>query len=82
MIDCPECIAATMQPHAIFRASCQGCAARAVSRGPNFHASATAGRLTPEYCAELARYGVTHLQAKAARLCDFEAQEADRCSTP
>lgn len=68
---CPECKAAEVGPHHLFRSGCDGCKARAVARGPNFHASLRAGRLTQRYRDELVTLGVTHDEVKAARAKDL-----------
>lgn len=73
---CPDCQAAAVGLHHIFRASCKDCTARGIGRGPNFRASATAGRLTSRYQEELRACGVSHEQVKAARAADFEAKGA------
>jgi len=53
-----------------FRASCQGCTARAVSRTPA-HAEARRARvLTAGYRVVLAKTGVSHQQVKAAAPLD------------
>lgn len=65
---CVDCVKAAMTVWHSFRYGCQGCAARAVARGPNFSASRKLGNQTRRYREELAMLGVTHesvLQAHA-----------------
>ncbi len=73
---CPNCQAAETAPHYAFRASCPGCVARGVGRGPNFADSARYGFLTAQYRAELQKLGLTHNQVKEARAKDYEAMQA------
>lgn len=68
---------AAERSHWVFRAGCKGCVARGIGRGPNFHASQAAGRLTARYQEELRMCEVTHSQVKAARAADFEAREVE-----
>lgn len=46
------------------------CAARAVSRGVNFHDSKKAGKQTARYRMELEQFGLTHQEVLAAREVD------------
>lgn len=75
MSECKDCLKAAVVEWHGFSAGCQGCAARAVSRGPNYRASRTAGSLTPRYREELALLGVTHDEVKAARAADALGKE-------
>lgn len=69
--DCPACTEAKTVPHSgSFRAGCRGCAARAVSRGVNFHDSKKAGKQTARYRMELEQFGLTHQEVIAAREVD------------
>lgn len=72
---CPACASAKAGPSGEFRSDCLSCAARAVARSPQFHASRQAGRLLPEYRELLARIGVTHDMVKAAHAEDAEAHD-------
>ena len=71
---CPECTAAVVSLHHIFRADCQGCTARAVARSLPFTESRRTGKQTPNYIADLERCGVTHEQVKQAAASDFMTQ--------
>lgn len=69
--DCPACTEAKTVPHSgAFRAGCQGCAARAVSRGVNFYDSKKAGKQTARYRMELEQFGLTHQEVLEAREAD------------
>jgi len=69
--DCSACTEASTTPHSgAFRAGCRGCAARAVSRGVNFHDSKKAGKQTARYRMELEQFGLTHQEVLAAREAD------------
>lgn len=72
---CEDCDTAAKEPHHGFRANCKGCAARAVSRGPNWRRVRDAGMQDRRYRAELELLGVTH---EAVR----EAAAADRLNQP
>lgn len=67
---CPACIASAAEVHYEFRMGCLGCAARAVSRGPNWRRCRDAGRQDSRYQGELRQLGVTHEQVKAAAAAD------------
>lgn len=67
---CTDCTHAAMGPWHGFSAGCQGCAARAVARGPNFSASRKLGNQTRRYRDELAMLGVTHEQVQSAAAND------------
>lgn len=76
---CPACQSAAAQPHcAMFRNGCQGCAARAVSRGKNFFESKKAGQQTRLYRMELDQFGVTHQQVLDAWKADASNREEQR----
>lgn len=69
-MSCEDCTKAAAGMWHGFRASCQGCTARAVSRTPQ-HAEARRSRvLTAGYRAVLAKTGVTHQQVKDAAALD------------
>lgn len=69
--DCSACTEASTTPHSgAFRAGCRGCAARAVSRGVNFHDSKKAGKQTGRYRMELEQFGLTHQEVLEAREAD------------
>lgn len=54
MSDCPDCARARINPNTgRFTAHCDGCAARALARTPQFFRAAKEGRFTPEYRAAL-----------------------------
>ena len=67
---CPDCLTSAAKPHHGFQAGCLGCAARAVSRGPNYRESQKEGRQTWKYRAELAEMGVSHEQVRTAATAD------------
>lgn len=67
---CTECAAARLYVHHGFRADCRGCTARTAARSTEHDAVRRAGRLDTRYLAMLARVGVTHEEAKAARQAD------------
>lgn len=71
-MNCTDCAKSAAQSWHGFRANCLGCAARAVSRGPNYRRCLSAGRLDHRYTDELRLHGVTHAEAKAAAALDFE----------
>lgn len=75
--DCPDCAAAVVRRHWVFRSGCKGCTARGIGRGPNFKASADAGRLTARYREELRMCEVSHEAVKAARAADYEARRGE-----
>ncbi len=75
-MSCPACTASAQAPHFGFRAGCQGCAARAVARGPDFHRCRTAGKQDKAYRALLAATGVTHEQVVTAAETDRERAAA------
>lgn len=75
-MSCAECIAATQQPHWIFRSGCRGCQARAIARGPDFYRCRTNGRQDREYRELLARVGVSHEEVCAAAEVDMERATA------
>lgn len=70
---CEACTTAAERLNHLFRSGCNGCAARAVARGPHFHRCRTAGRQDKEYRALLAAVGVTHEQV-------LQAAEADKAA--
>jgi hypothetical protein len=63
---CFDCHAALIGPAHGFTNGCTGCEARAVSRGPHFHASQQQGSLTREYIDELAKFNLTHAEVRQA----------------
>jgi hypothetical protein len=67
---CHDCQAALVGPSHGFTASCKGCAARAISRGPNYRAALDSGRQGAMYRDELHKLGVTHEDVKAAAAAD------------
>lgn len=75
-MSCPDCTAAAQAPHFGFRAGCQGCAARAVARGPDFYRCRAAGKQDGPYRALLASAGVTHAQVVKAAETDRERAAA------
>lgn len=67
MTDCPDCTAARADRlHAIYRAACKGCSARAIANGPLFWKARMSGKQFAEYRAALDAAGVTHEQVKQA----------------
>lgn len=70
MTDCPDCAASARAPWHGFRAACSGCAARAVSRGPNYRRCLTAGMQDRLYRDELELLGVTHQAVREAAAAD------------
>lgn len=73
---CPDCYLAAKELHHGFRMGCRGCAARAVSRGPNYRRVRQAGALDRQYRGELDALGVTHDEVKAAAAADAIDREA------
>lgn len=71
---CADCVKAKLGPWHGFTALCNGCAARAVARGPNYAASRKEGVLTRLYRAELELLGVTHDQVREVAKLDRVAQ--------
>lgn len=67
-----DCRAAAKQPWHGFHASCEGCTARSVSRGPHFARVRKAGVLDAEYRRLLDMAGVSHQQVKDAAAADVE----------
>lgn len=76
MDGCTSCADAARELSHAFTAGCQGCAARAVSRGPHFKRVREAGVLDRPYRAELEQMRVTHDEVKAARAADWMAKES------
>lgn len=68
---CLACEESARQVSHLFHASCPGCMARGVSRGPNFRRCRDAGKLDRKYEDELRLARVTHAEAKAAHAVDF-----------
>ena len=67
---CPDCTTAATEAWHGFRSGCKGCAARAVSRGPNYRRCRDAGRQDRQYQGELRQLGVTHDEVRAAHRAD------------
>lgn len=67
---CQDCEAASKVPWHGFRAGCLGCAARAVSRGPNYRRCLQAGMQDRLYRDELQLLKVTHEAVRAAAAAD------------
>lgn len=67
---CEDCVKATLGPWHGFTGGCAGCAARAVSRGPNFDRVRKAGMRDRLYRSELELVGVTHEQVREAAKAD------------
>lgn len=65
-MDCQDCRLANQRLWHGYRSDCQGCAARMVSRSPQYFDSKKRGSQTHEYVGILSRLGVTHEAAKAA----------------
>lgn len=75
-MSCPDCTTAAQRMHHGFSAGCKGCAARAVSRGPNYRRARDSGRQDWKYRAELENLGVTHEQVREAARVDALGKEA------
>lgn len=73
---CPHCTAAARGPHFAFQASCRGCVAREISRGPHFHRCRVAGKQDREYRELLALKGLTHEEVVAASRVEPEGAPA------
>jgi hypothetical protein len=73
-MSCIDCHSALIGPSHGFTNGCKGCTARAISRGPNYHASQQQGSLTREYISELVKLDLTHSEIK-------QAQERDALGT-
>lgn len=67
---CADCVQATLGPWHGFSYHCEGCAARAVARGPNYRRARDSGSQHRVYRAELESMGVTHSQVVAAAAAD------------
>ena len=67
---CPDCTEASARLWHVFQANCKGCQARALSRGPLFHAALKAGKRTKAYRDALTTADVTHDEVLAARKTD------------
>ena len=67
---CIDCDTAKVRMWHAFTASCKGCQARALSRGPLYHESHKQGLQTQLYRKQLERLGLTHAQVKAAHDAD------------
>lgn len=70
MTACRNCTEAKAQAWHGFTHDCDGCRARALSRGPDYHQSRVEKRQTAAYRAALVKLGVTHEQVKAAAAID------------
>lgn len=81
MTTCPACAEARIRESHLFHAGCKGCAARAVSRGPNFHRCRDAGRQDRAYQGELRQLGVTHEEVRAHRMDALNRKETT-CAAP
>lgn len=73
---CAACEQSRVTVSHSFHAGCRGCAARAVSRGPNYRRVRQAGVLDRQYRGELDALGVTHDEVKAAAAADAIDREA------
>jgi hypothetical protein len=69
-MSCPDCEAASKALHHGFHASCPGCAARAVSRGPNYRRCLANGTQDRLYRDELELLKVTHQAVREAAAAD------------
>lgn len=67
---CQDCQTAAERPWHTFRDGCPGCAARALSRSPQFFESRRRGKQTQAYRAALEALGLTHEQVQAAAAVD------------
>lgn len=76
MDGCTSCASAARELSHAFTNGCQGCAARAVARGPNFKRVRHAGMQDRQYRALLHQMGVTHEQVKEAAAADFMGRAA------
>lgn len=70
MVTCVDCEAAALAPWHGFREACQGCAARAVSRGANYRRCLAAGMQDRLYRDELDLMKTTHEAVRAAAAAD------------
>jgi len=70
MSSCPDCRDAAQQPWHGFHASCEGCTARSVSRGPHFARVRASGTQDAGYRRLLDMAGVSHQQVKDAAAAD------------
>lgn len=75
-MSCADCTNAAAKPWHGFSAGCLGCAARAVSRGPNYREAQKEGRQTRKYRGECEQLGVTHQQVLEAVRVDALQREA------
>jgi len=67
---CADCTQATLTTWHGFTMGCKGCAARAVSRGPNFARARAEGKQDRRYRDELQLVDVTHGQVLEAAKAD------------
>jgi len=57
LVSCEACDRARVHPNSgLYRAQCDGCAARALSRSPEFFEAAQSGRMTPRYRMALSQF--------------------------
>jgi hypothetical protein len=74
-MSCPDCTRSAAELWHGFTHGCPGCAARAVSRGPNYRESHAAGKQTRKYRDELQQFGVSHQQVIDAAAADALTKE-------
>ena len=70
MTSCPDCLAASERMHHGFKAGCDGCKARAISRSPHYRRVRDAGRLDRDYQRLLDSFGLKHEDVKTAAEAD------------
>ncbi len=67
---CIDCVQSSERLWHGFKASCKGCQARAIARGPQFFEARRTGRQTASYQALLGQFALTHAEVKAAHAAD------------
>ena len=72
---CPDCTRAASEVWGGFTYGCRGCAARAVSRGPNFKRCRDNGRQDRKYQGELRQMGTTHAEVLEQARADVMNKE-------
>ena len=67
---CIDCTQSAQRLWHRFQASCKGCQARAIARGPHFSEARRTGWQTASYQALLGQFALTHAEVKAAHSAD------------
>jgi len=67
---CIDCVQSSERLWHGFQASCKGCQARAIARGPQFFEARRSGKQTAAYKALLKQFKLNHAEVKAAHAAD------------